>query len=178
MALILSISGNPELYVLNLATGNLTRLTKTPQAVESSPTWSPDGNSIAYVSDATRSPQIYVINVGDKTPKRITFKGSENVAPDWGPDGRIAYCTKQGGYQVAVYDPRSGRSDVITSGDPHEDPSWAPDGRHIACSEGQQGRRRLVVLDCPAPSLDIVPDSPLTLFSNPGDWTAPDWSER
>ncbi len=178
LALILSISGNPELYVLNLTSGKLTRLTNTPRAVESSPTWAPDGNAIAYVCDETRRPEIYVINVNDKTPRRVTFKGSENVAPDWGPDGRIAYCTKQGGYQVAVYNPKDGTHRVITSGDQHEDPSWAPDGRHIACSEGPNGRRRLVVLDDPEPSLDIEPGPQVTLFANPGDWTAPDWSER
>ena len=178
MALILSISGNPELYVLNLMSGNLTRLTRTPRAVESSPTWSPDGNAIAYVSDESRSPQIYVINVNDRTPRRVTFRGSENVAPDWGPDGRIAYCTKQGGYQVAVYDPKAGTHRVITSGAQHEDPSWAPDARHIACSEGQNGARRIVIIDDPEPSLDIKPDPQVTLFANSGDWTAPDWSER
>ncbi|MGI6495574.1 MAG: hypothetical protein ACOX5G_05715 [Kiritimatiellia bacterium] len=177
MALILSKDGNPELYILNLSSGNLTRLTRTPYAVESSPSWSPDGRSIAYVCDAPGSPQIYVVNEAKQT-RRISFRGSENVAPDWGPDGRIAYCTKQGGYQIAIHDPRDGSTRVITDGAPHEDPSWAPDARHLVCSRGENGRRQLVILDDPAPALDISGDPPLPLFSISGDWTAPDWSER
>ncbi|MDD2460396.1 MAG: hypothetical protein PHT98_04850, partial [Kiritimatiellae bacterium] len=62
-ALILSYQGNPELYVLTLSGGNLTRLTQTPHGSEASPCWSPDGRSIVYVSDIDRTPQLYLADV-------------------------------------------------------------------------------------------------------------------
>ena len=172
LALILSLPGNPELYLLNLNTRRLTRLTQSPRAAEASPCWSPDGQSIAYVSDASGSPQVYVMQADNKQPRRLTIRGSENVEPSWGPDGRIACCTRQNGYQIAVLDPATGRSEVITSGPDHEDPSWAPDGRHIVCSRsGGRGRASIVVLDTQG-------DPPVTLFAREGHWVSPEWSAR
>ena len=56
IALILSKDGNPELYVKNLRSGQLTRLTSSPRAAEASPSWSPDGNRIVYVSTSRALP--------------------------------------------------------------------------------------------------------------------------
>ena len=83
IAIILSHPGNPELYVLNLTTRKATRLTRTPHAVEASPCWSPDGRQMAYVSDETGSPQIYVMDSDSGQSRRISFGGSQNVAPSW-----------------------------------------------------------------------------------------------
>ncbi len=172
MALVLSLPGNPELHVLNLGSRRLTRLTHTPRAAEASPCWSPDGQSLAYVSDASGSPQVYVIRADNKQPRRITFRGSENVAPDWGPDGRIACCTRQAGYQIAVLDPDTGRAETLTAGPDHEDPSWAPDGRHIVCSRNEGGGRTALCI------LDTMGDPPLRLPLPEGKWGAPDWASR
>jgi len=169
VAVILSNPGNPELYVINLATRRAIRQTFTPRAAEASPCWSPDGQKIAYVSDATGAPQIYIIDANTKKSQRVSFRGSQNVAPSWGPDGRLAYCSKQGGYQIVVYDPRSGETKTVSSGADHEDPSWAPDGRHIVCSRKEGARGALYVLDTEG-------DPPVRLPLKPGDWRAPEWS--
>lgn len=171
IAVILSQPGNPELYAINLATRKATRLTRTPRGAEASPCWSPDGKYIAYVSDEVGNPQIYVIDSNSKTPKRISFRGSQNVAPTWGADGRIAYCSKQGNYCIVVYDPKTGSSEVVSpAGADYEDPSWAPDGRHIICSRRDGRTYSLWVLD-------TMGDSPVRLKLPNGDWRAPDWSK-
>ncbi len=170
IAVILSHPGNPELFVVNVGTRKATRLTHTPRGAEASPCWSPDGERIAYVNDEGGTPQIYVIDSETKAAKRISFKGSQNVAPTWGPDGRIAYCSKQGGYQIVVYDPRNGEAKIVSDGRAdYEDPSWAPDGRHIICSR-RDGRAYSLVI------LDTEGDAPVKLPLPAGDWRAPDWS--
>lgn len=170
VAVILSQPGNPELYCINTSTRKATRLTNTPRAAEASPTWSPDGEHIAYVSDATGSPQIYVIDSATKKATRVSMRGSQNVAPSWGPDGRIAYSSKQGNFNIVVYDPRTGVSKTITDGGAdYEDPSWAPDGRHIICSK-REGRA------CTLWVLDTEGDKAVKLGLPIGDWRAPDWS--
>ena len=169
IAIILSHVGNPELYVLSLADRQAHRQTRTKNGSEASPCWSPDGRQIAYVSDQGGTPQIYVVDSESHVSKRISFHGSQNVAPSWGPDGRIAYCTRRSGYQIAVYDPRTGQDEVVSSGPDHEDPSWAPDGRHIICSRKDGAGSSLCILDTKDKSEE-------TVRLRPGNWRAPDWS--
>ena len=169
-AIILSYQGNPELYVLSLAGGQLTRLTQTPHGSEASPCWSPDGRSIVYVSDVAKAPQLYIVDVASRQSRRLTYKGSENVNPDWSRKGRIVYATRRGGgYQIATIDPRAGEGscELVTPPGDYEHPSWAPDSRHIACSS----RSSLYILD-------TLGDPAVRLINIPGNWMSPDWSER
>jgi len=168
MAVILSVSGNPELYIKSLRTGSLKRLTMTRGGNEASPCWSPDGNHIAYVSDTTGKPQVYIISKNGGQPQRLTTTGSENVSPDWGKNGYIVYCSRIGGrYQIAMVNPAARTMRVLeTDWADYEDPSWAPDGRHIVCSR-TSGYRSSIYL------LDTLKDSPVALISGSGDWYSP-----
>ena len=171
VAIILSIFGSPDLFVLDRATGKYAQITKTPNASEASPTWSPDSKSICYVSDASGSPQLYIADVATKKSRRLTTTGSENVNPDWGINGRITYATKRGGaYQVAVLANinESDRNAVLLG--PGESPSWAPNGRHIVCSRTDSPQSSSIWV------LDTEGDKPVRLFSLAGKWAAPSWS--
>lgn len=170
IAMILSFQGNPELYVIDRASGSWTRLTKTPGASEGQPSWSPDGRSIVYVSDETRHPQLYIINVATKAKRRLTSKGSQNIDPDWGRDGRITYITKRGGQsQIAVVNPAEGEAmaRLVTQPGTWENPSWSKDGRHLVASRD----RALFIVDTMENG-----DRPVQLFYNKGNWMDPAWS--
>lgn len=171
-AMVLSLPGNVELYVMNLGSRRLTRLTTTAHASESSPNWSPDGTQLAYVSDAGRSPQVYTMHRDARQGKRVVFGLSESVAPDWGPDGTIAFCGRQGG-RYGIYTTQAGGAPKLVSpadGTDYEDPSWAPDARHIVCTRTAGRRRSLVILD-------TMGDAPVQLLSVEGDWYLADWSK-
>lgn len=166
VAAILSFQGNPELYVLS--GDRYTRLTNTPLASEGQPTWSPDGKKIAFVSNETRFPQIYVIDVATKQKRRLTSRGSQNVDPDWGRDGRIAYITKRGGAQVAVMNPAEGdaTAELVTEPANWEHPSWSRDMRHLAANRD----RALFVIDTLKDG-----DKPKQMFHANGNWISPCW---
>ena len=105
IAMILSKDGNPELYLKELKTDKLIRLTATRRANEASPCWSPDGKKLAYVSDSSGRPHIYVLNLNGGKPQRISSSGSENVSPNWGPNGLIVYSSRQSGrYKIVISD--------------------------------------------------------------------------
>lgn len=172
MALVLSKDGNPDLYVMDLHSKRLVRLTRTPHAAEASPSWSPDGSKIVYVSDSSGSPQLYIVSNRGGRAKRISFRGRENVSPDWGKDG-IAYSSRRSGrYQICVYDPADGQSIQLTKEYiDHESPSWAPDGRHIVYVRTVNYNADLYILD-------TMGDSPIRLTNMSGDWYAPAWSKK
>ncbi len=171
IALTLSKDGNPDLYVKDLRSGVLSRITRTPYAAEASPSWSPDGRQLVFVSDRSGRPQLYVQGLHSKTAKRLTYEGRENVSPDWAADGRIAYSSRRAGiYEICVYDPSSRRHVQLTDGSADwEDPSWAPDSRHIVCARTAGYRSHLYILD-------VMGDPPLRLTTSEGDWYSPDWS--
>jgi len=172
MALILSRDGNPELYIRNMATGRLTRLTNTPAAAEASPSWSPDGRRIVYVSDQAGRPHLFIISREGGAPRRVTSRGSENVSPDWGPNNRVAFASRVGGrYQIGILDPDS--LDVTYLEHPdfadYEDPSWAPNGRHLIASRKENYRSNLYIID-------TMGDPQVRLHNHRGDWYSPAWS--
>ena len=166
-AAILSFQGNPELYVIEGE--RFTRLTNTPLASEGQPVWSPDGKKIAYVSNESRHPQIYVIDVATKAKRRLTSRGRENVDPDWGADGRIAYITKRGGAQVAVMNPAEGDATarLVTEPANWEHPSWSRDSRHLVANRD----RAIFVID----TLEDG-DKPRQMFSAAGNFMSPCWA--
>ncbi len=108
-----------------------------------------------------------------KTAVRLTYEGRENVSPDWGADGRVAYSSRTGGgYEICVYDPQTRRHVKLTQGGADwEDPSWAPDSRHVVCTRTASYRSHLYVLD-------VLGDPPLRLTTSEGDWYSPDWSSQ
>ena len=168
IALILSKDGNPELYLKELKTNKLRRLTATRRANEASPCWSPDGKKIAYVSDSSGRPHVYILDLRDGKPKRISSFGSENVSPSWGPNGLIAFSSRQAGkYKIVVSDVNKGINKVISLDNAdYEDPCWAPDGRHLIVSRSINYRSSIYLLD-------TLEERSIPLINSKGDWYSP-----
>ena len=145
MALSCSRDGNPELYTTDIGGGSAHRLTHTP-SVESSPTWSPDGGELIYVSDAGGAPQLYRIGADGGTGRHITTGYGYCTEPNWSPDGkRVAFNVREGGgFAVAVMDLNGGTARVVASAEA-ERPAWGADSRHLLYSDGGA----LVILDVP-----------------------------
>jgi len=99
-----------------------------------SPSWSPNGNQLAYVSFESRKPVVYVHDVS--TGKRrvvANFRGS-NSAPSWSPDGRSLAVTlsRDGGSQLFVIDANGGEPRRLTqSSGIDTEPVFAPDGTAV-----------------------------------------------
>ena len=143
-----------DIYTVNIKDGCcLQRLTVGRFYDNLSPTYSPDGQRIAFVSTRSGLPQIYVM-AGDGTDPQLFAPfdygatGSSN-APEWSPDGQsVAFHRDVGGtLQVFVLDVRTRAVRQLTSVGRNEDPTWAPDSRHMAFVSDRSGYRQLWIID-------------------------------
>jgi tol-pal system beta propeller repeat protein TolB len=123
----------------------------------SSPSFSPDGRRLAFISprswEGTRmTPQLFTMNLDGSEEKQLTpsVKGvrSYRTSPDWSPDGlRVAYMQQNGDFQVWMIDVRTQSMKKLTTYAENEDPSWAPDNRHVAIASTRGGTKEIWVMD-------------------------------
>ena len=141
MALTLSRSGNPEIYVREMATGAVTQLTQH-WSIDTEPVWAPDGKSIYFTSDRGGRPQIYRVSPTGGSVERVTLEGEYNARASVAPDGRkIAVAQGRGNeYRIAIWDIETERFTILTPGSLDESPSFAPNGSMILYATREGGR--------------------------------------
>ncbi|HVO30245.1 MAG TPA: hypothetical protein VMV18_05900 [bacterium] len=130
-------TGNPDIYLMQEDGKGLKRLTDH-YGNDVNPTWSPDAQRIAFVSDRGGSPNIYVMSQAGTNQTRLTFENNgavkDNENPNWSPRGdRIAFQGRvNGAWQIFTMKPDGTDAHAVTSQGSNEDPSWSPDGRMLA----------------------------------------------
>lgn len=167
LAFISDVTGNPDLFIQPFspetgATGKPYQIFATHLATQGSPSFSPDGSQIAFVSNKDGSPRIYVLNVpppgtslNDIKANLITKRNKESSAPSWSPDGsKIAYCAvTQGTRQIWVYDCNSREERQITQGTGNkENPTWAPNSLHLIFNSSEKDACNLFLINLNQPN--------------------------
>lgn len=162
IALILSTSGNPELWISSTPKSKPSRLTRN-KSNESGPTWSPDGRRILLTSDARGKPQIYEVSISTGILTRIpTNVSSHCTEPAWNPryPNKFAFTAAiSGGFQVCEYDFDARKTKILTKGTVHHmQPCWANDGRHIFLTQRTStGATRIMLLDTEFDEAKAIP---------------------
>ena len=138
----LSRTGNPEIFVRDLATGREAQLTNH-WSIDTEAAWSPDSSTIYFTSDRGGKPQIYKAPAGGGTAERVTREGDYNARATVAANGRsIAVAQGKGNeYRIGLWDLENERMRILTPGVLDESPSFAPNSSMIlyATREGDRG---------------------------------------
>lgn len=163
IALSLSRSGNPEIYVMDLVSKQLIQLTNS-FGIDTEPVWSSDGKFIYFTSDRGGRPQIYKVASVGGAATRVTFQGNYNASASVSYDDKKIVVAQGSGnvYRIAMMDQSSGSTvwNTLSTGSLDESPSFAPNASMVlyAAREGGRGvlyavsadarvRQRLVSVD-------------------------------
>lgn len=170
-----SMNGNPELYSVGASGNNLKRLTFANGA-STSPVWNPKtGQTVAFVSDRTGVPKLYLMNSdGTNTiPLDLPDKGYL-IDPSWAPNGQLlafSWRRPTGNYDIYVMDVASQQIIELTrDAGRNERPSWAPDGRHIVFESTRSGTRQIWSM--------LADGTQAHQLTTSGHNESPNWSEK
>lgn len=121
-----------------------------------SPAWSPDGQSLAYVSFESKASAIYVQTVRSGERRRVSARAGINGAPAWSPDGStLALTLSRKDGDVDVYTLNLS-TQVLTrmTFDPGIDtePAWSADGRKLYFNSDRAGGPQIYEVDVSNPN--------------------------
>jgi Tol biopolymer transport system component len=134
-----------DVWTIDADGTDLTRLTHSP-GPDFDPSWSPDGTQIAFRSERSGEPEIWVMNADGTSQRRL----AAGLSPAWSPDGlRIAYASP--GDQpcppgrgplcsgLSIMNADGSGQHRVPQTDGGEYPSWSPDGSRIAFNSNLTG---------------------------------------
>ena len=157
---------------MNRRGGEPIQLTKNAR-IDANPAWSPDGKEIAFTSDRSGTPQIYVMDTDGGNVRRVSREGLSNDGASWHPEGKIiAYAHRNEAgqrFDIALTRLDTEQTQLLTT-EPgsNEAPSFSPDGQHLVFESTRGGSSQIWVID--------VDGSNLRKLTSEGENFAPAWS--
>ncbi|MDX1675024.1 MAG: PDZ domain-containing protein, partial [Longimicrobiales bacterium] len=127
-----------EIFTVPAEHGNTRNLTETPAHRERGVTWSPDGQWLAYLSDATGAYELYVRRAdGTGEPRQLTTGGESWIyGMEWSPNSEwIAWSDQRNRLRAVAVSSGEIREIDETSMSRLTDGAWSPDSRWLAYSK-------------------------------------------
>lgn len=141
---------NWDIYISPADGSSAYNLTQSA-ANETDPIYSPDGQTLAYVSDASGFPEIVLYHFETKTTEPITHTGKPKQDLSWSPDGtKIAFTSTDANGASDLFVVDIGTREMLGLAiDPALDshPAWSPDGTQLVFQSNRRGTSGLYVMN-------------------------------
>ena len=137
-----------EIYVADYDGANQRRITVN-RALNITPTWAPDGRSIAYTSYARGFPTLFISFIYEGRREEPTRGSTQNWLPAWSQDGtRIAFTSNRDGNSELYVMNRDGSGIRRLTNHPAIDttPTWSPTGVQLAFTSDRSGSPAIYVV--------------------------------
>ena len=129
-----------DLFVRDVASGEIVALTDTPDFEEVSPRWHPNGRRVVFVGKEPGEnveSDIWELDAATGNRRNLTnTAGIGEFHPDWSHDGsRVVYIrVENGNFAVAVRDASSGKETIVAAGNGFAvlDPHFSPDDSKVS----------------------------------------------
>ena len=115
-----------------------------------SPSWSPDGTKLAYVTFENNRSQVYVQDIYTGQRELVTSYDGINGAPQWSPDGKklALVLSKDGNPELYILELENKTLSRLTRHRAIDtEPSWSPDGKFLVFSSERGGKAQLYKVD-------------------------------
>jgi Tol biopolymer transport system component len=166
-----------NIYVMDANGTSRTRLTETlPTILDVTPSVSPNGTRIAFVSDRDGNTdedneEIYLMDATGTNQTRLTESSGSDVNPSWSPDGtKIAFSSNRDGgiFQIYVMNADGTNPARLTNDIAYAlKPSWSPGGTHIAFASGRDGNGEIYVMNADGSNPTNITNDASGTDSNP-----------
>lgn len=158
--------GNDEIYIVNFDGSGLTNVSNRLES-DSSPTWSPGGNRIAFIGWEGESVHLLVTNIDSLTTTSILHYPPQPFDPVWSPDGQfIAFTGWHGDMDIYIVRPDGSElSNLSNNSEVHdafeEDFSqfvWSPDSQRILFMSNREPHGLFVISRNGSNMTPLTPD--------------------
>ena len=139
-----AIAVHGEIFTIATDRGEIQRVTETPWK-EQTPRWSPNGKSIAFVSDRTGREEVWVSDELGKNAKKLSDADCDKNALTWSADSKMLLWSGSD-HKLRRVDVESGKEDVLVSSNAGNitEPQFSPDGKWISYSRPDNQLRQHV----------------------------------
>jgi TolB protein len=181
----ISEAGNSDIHRVDLEGNIIKKLTNGPSgALNVEPAVSPDGKKVAFSSDRSGKPMIWIMDIDGSNAIRKTFDGVYNSSPSWSPDGKkLAFAgLDERHYDIFIMDAEGAkpkierlttakRKDGSGRWSTNEDPVFSTDGRHLMYTSDRDGTNQIYIIN-----VDGTNERRITFDRN--NYFKPRWSKN
>ncbi|MBV7333200.1 SH3 domain-containing protein [Chloroflexi bacterium TSY] len=169
--------GENSLFLHELQSNQLRQLSGGIRVDDSLVAASPDGSKLAFVSDRSGNPEIFVMELDEsgqygRSLRRLTATAGKELWPSWSPGGKqIAFDSDRDGNREIYIMDADGRNIIRVTHHNAEDggPSWSPDGRRLVFHSDRDGNHEIY-------TMNVDGSDVRRLTNHPANEWAPAWS--